>query len=106
MIPINQEQFMRKFTAAAITSTIATAAFALSVTFVSTPAHAKDGIVVGKMIYTADKHQLGAVYSVKKDGSAEVIVDTRLVIVPAASVESKDGKLWTSLTRKEALANR
>jgi hypothetical protein len=99
---------MRKFTAAAITSTIATAAFALSVSFGSTPAHAQDGpkgaFVVGKMIYTADKHQLGAVYNIKKDGSAEVIVDTRVVTVPAASVESKDGKLWTSLTRKEALS--
>ena len=97
---------MRKFTAAAITSTIATAVFMLAVTIGATPAHAKDGIAVGKMIYTADKHQLGAVYSVKKDGSAEVIVDTRIVTLPAASVETKDGKLWTTLTRKEALASR
>ena len=97
---------MSKFTAAAIASTIATVVFALSVTIGAAPAHAKDGIVIGKMIYTADKHQLGAVYSVKKDGSAEEIVDTRILIVPAASVETKDGKLWTSLTRKEALASR
>ena len=64
---------------------------------------AKDGSVIGKMVYTVDKHQLGAVYNVKKDGSTEVIVDTQVVTLPAASVESRDGKLWTTLTRKEAL---
>lgn len=72
----------------------------------ATAAHAEDGIVVGRMLYTADKHQLGNVYSIKKDGSAEVIVDTRVVVVPASSVEAKNGKLWTSLTRKEALGAR
>lgn len=60
---------MRKFTAAAITSTAATAVFALSVTFGATPAHEKDAIIT----------------------------------VPVASVETNAGKLWTSLTRTEAL---
>ncbi len=97
---------MRKFTAAAITSTLATAAFALSTMFGATSAHAKDAVVAGKMLYTADKHQLGAIYGVAADGSAQVIVDGRLVTVPAASVEAKDGKFWTSLTKKEALGGR
>lgn len=91
---------MRKFVVVALVTALSCGNFA----YVGTStALAKDGIVVGKMIYTADKHQLGAIYDVKKDGSAEVIVDTQIVTVPAASVESKDGKLWTSLTRKEAL---
>ena len=94
---------MRKIVLIALAATLTCGNFAY---VGATSAYAKDGIVVGKMIYTADKHQLGAVYNVKKDGSAEVIVDTRIVTVPAASVENKDGKLWTSLTRKEVLASR
>ena len=94
---------MRKIVLIALAATLTCGNFAY---VGATSAQAKDGVVVGKMIYTADKHQLGAVYNVKKDGAAEVIVDTRIVTVPAASVETKDGKLWTSLTRKEALASR
>ncbi len=98
---------MRKIVLIAVAATLTCGNFAY---VGATSAQAKDaptsGFVVGKMIYTADKHQLGSVYNVKKDGSAEVIVDTRIVTVPAASVETKDGKLWTSLTRKQVLASR
>ena len=52
---------MRKFTAAAISSTLVTATFAFTALFGTTPAHAKDAGVVGKMIFTAHKHLLGGV---------------------------------------------
>ena len=58
----------------------------------------------GKMLVAANGARLGAVYRVGTDGSAQVIIDGRMVSVPANTLSSVDGKLTTSLTKSQVLA--
>jgi hypothetical protein len=58
----------------------------------------------GKMLISSNGSRLGTVYRVGPDGSAEIIIDGKLVSVPAATLSSVDGKLTTSLSKSEILA--
>jgi len=58
----------------------------------------------GKMLVAANGTRLGAVYRVGPDGSAQLIIDGRMVAVPANTLSSVDGKLTTSLTKSQVLA--
>ena len=58
----------------------------------------------GKMLISANGSRLGAVYRVGPDGSAQLIIDGRMVAVPASTLSSVNGKLTTSLTKSEVLA--
>jgi hypothetical protein len=50
--------------------------------------------------------RLGAVYRVGADGSAQIIIDGKLVTIPASTLSNVDGKLTTSLSKSEVLALR
>jgi hypothetical protein len=58
----------------------------------------------GKMLIAANGARLGAVYRVGPDGAAQIIIDGKLVTVPAATLSVANGKLTTSLTKSEVLA--
>ena len=58
----------------------------------------------GKMLIAANGARLAAVYRVGPDGSAQIIIDGKLVSVPANTLSKVDGKLTTSLTKSEVLA--
>ena len=58
----------------------------------------------GKMLVAANGARLGAVYRVGADGSAQVIIDGRMVTIPANTLSSVDGKLTTSLTKSQVLS--
>ena len=58
----------------------------------------------GKMLVAANGARLGAVYRVGADGSAQLIIDGKMVTVPANTLSSVDGKLTTSLTKSQVLA--
>jgi hypothetical protein len=58
----------------------------------------------GKMLVAANGARLGAVYRVGPDGSAQIIIDGKLVTVPANTISIADGKLTTSLTKSEVIA--
>jgi hypothetical protein len=58
----------------------------------------------GKMLIAANGARLGAVYRVGADGAAQIIIDGRMVTVPANTLSSVDGKLTTSLTKSQVLA--
>jgi hypothetical protein len=58
----------------------------------------------GKMLIAANGARLGAVYRVGPDGSAQIIIDGKLVTVPANTISIADGKLTTSLTKSEVIA--
>lgn len=60
----------------------------------------------GKMLTAANGTRLGAVYRVGPDGSAQIIIDGKLVTVPANTISITNGKLTTSLTKSEVLALR
>ncbi len=57
----------------------------------------------GKMLIAANGSRLAAVYRVGADGSAQIIIDGKLVTVPANTLSVVDGKLTTSLTKSEVL---
>lgn len=70
--------------------------------FVSAPSLAQEAIAQpGKMLVTANGARLGAIYRVMEDGSAQLIVDGKMVTVPAATLSVVDGKLTTSLSKSD-----
>jgi hypothetical protein len=60
--------------------------------------------VKGEMVVAANGARLGPVYRTGADGSAQLIIDGKLVTVPASTLSSANGKLTTSLTKSEVLA--
>lgn len=58
----------------------------------------------GKMLVAANGSRLAAVYRVGSDGAAQIIIDGKMVTVPANTLSVVDGKLTTSLTKSEVLA--
>ena len=55
----------------------------------------------GQSITSADRVRLGSVVRVNGDGSVAIIFDTRLLILPASTLKVSDGKLSTSLSKRE-----
>lgn len=70
---------------------------------ISSPQRAANAVhaVEGQMLVTADGARLARVYHVNPDGSVQVILDYRMVTVPVNTLAVKDGRLTTSLTRKQ-----
>ena len=60
----------------------------------------------GKMLVASNGARLGVVYRVGADGAAQIIIDGKMVAVPANTLSKVDGKLTTSLTKSEVLALR
>lgn len=61
-------------------------------------------VVKGTMLISANGSRLAQVYRIGADGSAQIIIDGKLVTVPAATLSISGGKLTTSLTKSEVLA--
>jgi len=58
----------------------------------------------GQVLVAANGSRLGSVYRVVSDGSVQMIIDGKMITVPAATLSNSDGKLTTSLTKSEVLA--
>jgi hypothetical protein len=58
----------------------------------------------GKIVVASNGARLGTVYRVGPDGSAQVIMDGKIVTIPASTLSNVDGKLTTSLSKSEVLA--
>jgi hypothetical protein len=58
----------------------------------------------GKMLVSSNGSRLGTVSKVGPDGAAQIIIDGKLVNVPATTLSNVDGKLTTSLSKSEILA--
>jgi hypothetical protein len=72
---------------------------------VAVPALAQQAVAEkGKMLVASNGARLGAVYRVGADGSAQLIIDGKMVTVPANTLSLVDGKLTTSLSKNEVLA--
>jgi hypothetical protein len=57
----------------------------------------------GNMLVAADGARLAPIYRLSSDGSPQIILDGKLVTVPAASLSMAGGRLMTSLTKREVL---
>ena len=55
----------------------------------------------GTMLYASNGYRLAPVYRVTSDGSPQIILNGKLVTVPAATLSTTDGKVMTSLTKRE-----
>lgn len=58
----------------------------------------------GKMLYGPAGERLAAVYRIGQDGAAQIILNGKMVSVPAATLNAADGKLSTSKTKRDLLA--
>ena len=90
---------MRKlFLAAAVAVLSASLPAAVSA---QTPAAAGVSVNSGKMLYSSNGQRVGAVYRVTAEGDPQVILSGKLVTIPASTLSEVDGKLTTSLARKD-----
>ena len=55
----------------------------------------------GKMLYGPDGKRIAAIYRATANGDAQLIIESRLIVVPAATLSLVNGKLATSLTKAE-----
>src|SRR4051794_25110705 len=54
----------------------------------------------GKMLYASNGQRIAAIYRVATDGSPQVILNGKLVTVPASSLSDVNGKVTTSLSKQ------
>src|SRR5436190_1168232 len=112
---------MSKLFPAAIVAALATVTEIAFIATVPTPAHAAETVgaqatatasigteqaraIAGKPLFDAKGQRIGAIYAVAGNGAAQLIVNGKMVSVPAATLAQADGKLVTSLTRAEPFA--
>ncbi|MCT2398773.1 hypothetical protein [Novosphingobium mangrovi (ex Huang et al. 2023)] len=58
-------------------------------------------INAGMMLYSSAGYRVAPIYRVTADGSPQLILNGRLVTVPASSLSVVDGKVTTALTKSE-----
>jgi len=60
----------------------------------------------GKMLYGANGHRIATIYRVTAEGDPQIILDGRMVTVPASTLSDVGGKITTSLTKREIARSR
>ena len=105
---------MTKFVPFALLATVATIAVVPTVVFAAEANQqvraATDSVAgaaatasVGKMLYGPDGRRIASVYRVASNGDAQLIIDGKLLTVPASTLMIANGKLATSLTKSEVI---
>src|SRR5262245_28447226 len=97
---------MKKFAVLAALATIALAPVANATETSQSVRAATEGagtvqIDSGKMLYSSTGHRIASVYRVTSEGNPQVILDGRLVTVPSSSLSEVNGKLTTSLSKRD-----
>ena len=60
----------------------------------------------GQMLYSADGKRIAKIYRVNEEGSPQIIMDGRLITVPASTLTDMDGKVATSLSKRDVARTR
>jgi hypothetical protein len=104
---------MNKFVPIALLATVATLAVIPTAVFaaeatqsVKAAADATSApvtVTAGKMLYGPDANRIASIYRVTPNGDAQVILNGRLLTVPAATLSSATGKVATNLTKAQIL---
>lgn len=55
----------------------------------------------GQMLYDSTGHRVASVNRVTKEGDVQVILEGRLITVPASTLSQANGKLTTSLSKAD-----
>ena len=104
---------MNRFAPIALLASVATLAFVPAAVFAAetnqqvrevanAPAASNAvSVTTGKMIYGADGNRIAPIYRVTASGDVQIILSSRLVTVPAASLSDVNGKVTTSLSKTE-----
>jgi len=96
---------MKKFAILAVlaAATIAPATYAAETSQSVRAATEGAGVQVdaGKMLYGAGGYRIASVYRVTSEGAPQVILDGKLVTVPVTTLSEVDGKLTTSLSKRD-----
>ena len=100
---------MKKFAPVAAFATVVTLAAVPTAVFAETQAvhevteeaNAPAQFNAGQMLYAANGQRIAAIYRVNADGNPQVIMNGRLVTIPATTVSEVDGKVTTTLTKKD-----
>jgi hypothetical protein len=101
-----KEKTVKRSWFVALLSLLATVAAAAQDTPTAKSGSAAVVAVAGKMLVASNGVRLGVVYRVGPDGSAQIIIEGKLVTIPVTTLSSVEGKLTTSLTKSEVLALR
>jgi len=93
------------FAAVAALALVAAPAFAAetsqSVRAAADASQASVAVNAGKMLYGSNGQRIASIYRVNAEGSPQVILDGKLVTVPAGTLTEVNGKITTSLTKKD-----
>ena len=67
------------------------------------PAAATSAVQInaGTMLYTSNGYRLAPVYRVSSEGNPQIILNGKLITVPASSLSESSGKVSTSLSKKD-----
>jgi hypothetical protein len=60
--------------------------------------------IKGNMLFDVSGARLANVYRVNPDGGVQIIMEGKLITVPASSLSTANGKLTTSLSKSAVLA--
>jgi hypothetical protein len=93
------------FAAVAALALVASPVFAAetsqSVRAAADATQASVAVNAGKMLYGSNGQRIAAIYRVNAAGAPQVILDGKLVTVPAGTLSDVNGKITTSLTKKD-----
>ena len=101
---------MKKLVPLAALATVATLAVVPTAVFAETTQSVREvteeaaapvEVNAGKMLYAANGYRIAPIYRVTEEGNPQVIMNGRLVTVPASTLSDVDGKVTTSLSKKE-----
>jgi hypothetical protein len=96
---------MKKFIILAALATVAVAPASYAAETSQSVRAATEGAGVqvdaGKMLYGAGGFRIASVYRVSAEGAPQIILDGKLITVPAATLTEVDGKLTTSLSKRD-----
>lgn len=104
---------MNKFAPLAALATVAALALVPTAVFAETTqavrevteeASAPLQLNAGIMLYASNGYRLAPIYRVNAEGNPQIILNGRLVTVPASTISDVSGKVTTSLTKKEVAA--
>jgi len=95
---------MKKFVSFAFAAAVAmTAALPSAAVAAAEEAAPAVSVSAGQVIYDAKGYRIAAVYRVTAEGDPQVIINGRLLTVSASTLSVVDGKLTTSLTKREVV---
>jgi hypothetical protein len=63
--------------------------------------NASVAVSAGKGLYDSAGHRVGSIYRVTNEGDAQVILNGKLVTVPASTLSEVNGKITTSISRAD-----